>query len=53
MLSYTRACLKIHFRNLRAPRCGLLPPNLVNAAHCASLIWRQSPTMCDAHLTES
>ena len=48
-----RACFEIHFRNLHAPHCGILPPNSVNVARYASLIWRQSPTMCDAHLTES
>ncbi|WP_373266269.1 DUF6783 domain-containing protein [Hungatella hathewayi] len=49
----TRACLKIHSRHLYAPLRGILSPNSVSVAHYASFIGAQSPTKCDAQLTES
>ena len=50
---YTRACLKIHSRHLRAPLRGIFGPNSVNVARYASLIGTKSPTKWDAQLTES
>ncbi|WP_432765186.1 DUF6783 domain-containing protein [Hungatella effluvii] len=49
----TRACLKIHFRQMPAPLRGILSPNSVSVAHYASFIGAQSPTKCDAQLTKS
>ena len=48
-----RACLKIHSRHLHAPLRGILGPNSVSAAHCASFIRPQAPTKWNAHLAES
>ena len=55
-----RACLKIHSRHLHAPLRGILGPNSVSAAHCASFIRPQTPkgrlrcpTKWNAHLAES
>ena len=48
--TYSRACLKIHFRDLHAPLCGIFARHSVNVARYASL---KSPTNWDAHLMES
>ena len=48
-----RAYLKIHFRHLHATLCGIFAPNSGYIARYAPFIRDQSPTNCDAHLTES
>ena len=49
----TRACLKNHSRDLRAPLCGIFCPNSVAVARYGAFIRTKSPTNCDAHLAES
>ena len=49
----TRACLKNHFRNLRAPLCGIFYPHSVAVARYAALIRIKSPTNWDSQLTKS
>ncbi len=49
----TRACLKKHSHNLRAPLCGRFCPNSVAVARYGAFIRVKSPTNCDAHLAES
>ncbi|WP_346344979.1 DUF6783 domain-containing protein [Clostridium sp. MCC353] len=46
-------CLKIHFRHLRVPLCGIFAPNSGYIARYAPFIRDKSPTNCDAQLTES
>ena len=48
-----RACLKNHFRNLRAPLCGIFYPHSVDVARYAALIRIKSPTNWDSQLTKS
>ena len=48
-----RACLKIHFRHLHVPLCGIFAPNSGYIAHYAPFIRSKSPTNCDAQLSES
>ncbi len=52
-LAVTRACLKIHSRQMRAPLRGIFEPNSGYIARYAPFIWLKSPTNCDAHLSES
>ncbi|WP_302328072.1 DUF6783 domain-containing protein, partial [Enterocloster lavalensis] len=49
----TRVCLKIHFRHLHAPLCGIFDPNSLDVARYDAFIWAKSPTKRNAHLTES
>ena len=51
--SIPRACLKNHSHHLHAPLCAIFAPNSGYIARYAPLIWRKSPTNCDAHLPES
>ena len=48
-----KACLKIHFRHLHAPLCGIFVPNSGYIARDAPFIRDKSPANSDAHLTES
>ena len=48
-----RVCLKIHFRHLHAPLCGIFDPNSLDVARYDAFIWAKSPTKRNAHLTES
>ena len=41
----TRACLKNHFRNLRAPLCGIFYPHSVAVARYAIKIYGGKKTM--------
>jgi len=52
-LIHPGACLKNHSHDLHSPFCGIYAPPSVDVARCASLIRDQSPTNCEAHLTES
>ncbi|WP_346344978.1 DUF6783 domain-containing protein [Clostridium sp. MCC353] len=45
--------MKIHFRHLHAPLCGIFGPNSGYIARYAPFIWPKSPTNCDAQLPES
>ncbi|WP_394924852.1 DUF6783 domain-containing protein [uncultured Robinsoniella sp.] len=52
-LIQARACLKIHFRHLHAPLCGIFVPNSGYVARYAPFIRDKSPTKCDGQLPES
>ncbi|WP_334291412.1 DUF6783 domain-containing protein, partial [Enterocloster asparagiformis] len=39
-----RVCLKIHFRHLHAPLCGIFDPNSLDVARYDAFIWAKSPT---------
>ncbi|WP_354021270.1 DUF6783 domain-containing protein [Enterocloster citroniae] len=43
----------MHSRHLHAPFRGLSGPNSVSVAHYAAFIWPESPTNCDAQMSES
>ena len=44
--------MKIHFRHLHAPLCGIFVPNSGYIARYAPFIRGKYTTNCDAHLTE-
>ncbi|NBH35927.1 hypothetical protein D3Z58_20885 [Clostridiaceae bacterium] len=45
-------CLKIAFRPMHVPLCGIFGLHSLNAALCAMFLWPKTPTKENAHRTE-